>query len=59
MILDNTDPSGLGLFSKCARNQASKNKTVRPVTANSKKTKINVEESSRKRIVSHSWFDKQ
>ncbi len=33
MILDSSDPSGLGLFSRCARNQASKSKTNRPKTA--------------------------
>ncbi len=27
MILDKNDPTGIGLFSKCARNQAHKQKT--------------------------------
>ena len=37
MILDENDPSGLGLFSQCARNQACKNIKNRPHTASSRK----------------------
>jgi hypothetical protein len=37
MILDSTDPSGLGLFSRCARNQACKSTKNRPQSANNKK----------------------
>jgi len=39
MILDPNDPTGLGLFSKCARNQAAKTKPHRPTTAFRQKSK--------------------
>jgi hypothetical protein len=38
MILDSSDPTGLGLFSRCARNQACKSKKSRPKTAVSRKS---------------------
>lgn len=38
MILDQSDPTGLGLFSRCARNQACKTTKTRPQTANSRKS---------------------
>ncbi len=40
MILDENDPTGLGLFSRCARNQACKATKSRPHTANSKKGSV-------------------
>lgn len=36
MILDKSDPTGLGLFSRCARNQACKSIKNRPKTASSR-----------------------
>lgn len=58
MIVNPTDPTGLGLFSKCARNQAMKSKTLRPASASKNKSLKPVEPPRRKYVVSDS-FSKQ
>lgn len=50
MILNPSDPTGIGLFSKYARNQAMKTKSVRPASA-SKSRSIKPLEPSRKKSV--------
>jgi hypothetical protein len=59
MILNPSDPTGLGLFSKCARNQASKMKPHRPATAGRPKTAKSDDEHPRKKLITHIGFAKQ
>lgn len=59
MILNPSDPSGLGLFSRCARNQASKLKSHRPATAARSKIAQSSSTLPRKKIMTHYSFDKQ
>jgi hypothetical protein len=59
MILDRNDPTGLGLFSKCARSQASKLKPHRPNTAARSKSKPVQEDGNRKKSNTHYSFDMQ
>lgn len=58
MILDSNDPTGLGLFSKCARNQASKLKSNRPATAGRRIKQVQ-EDTNRRKINTHCSFDRQ
>lgn len=58
MILNPTDPSGIGLFSRCARNQALKAKPHRPTTANRSRAPKSTE-SARKKSITYFGFDKQ
>lgn len=59
MIKDSTDPTGLGLFSKCARNHASRTKpTYRPGTAGTR-PKSHTQEHTKKKPRSHMNFEKQ
>lgn len=55
MILNPTDPTGIGLFSKCARNQAMKSKALRPASATKNKSMKPVESLRKKSIVSDSF----
>lgn len=59
MILNPSDPTGLGLFSKCARNQAAKLRSHRPASANRSKTTRSIDDNARKKVVTHYSFDKQ
>lgn len=51
MILDPNDPTGLGLFSKCARNHASKSKAQHSSITTRPKTKNRREEPSLKKSI--------
>lgn len=57
MILNPSDPSGL--FSKCARSQASKLKPHRPATASRAKTIKSPDGSDKKKLINNSSFLKQ
>lgn len=59
MILNPSDPTGLGLFSKCARNQASKLRSHRPASSNRAKTTKSSDDRARKKIVTSFTFAKQ
>lgn len=59
MILDPNDPTGIGLFSKFARNHASKFKTQRSYVSTHSQPKIQKDEFYRKKVPSYFSFDKQ
>jgi hypothetical protein len=59
MILNPSDPSGLGLFSKCARNQASRLRSHRPATATRSKTAKSTDDRARKKMITNFTFGKQ
>ncbi len=59
MILNPSDPTGLGLFSKCARNQAARLRSHRPASANRSKTMRSTDDNARKKVITHYTFAKQ
>lgn len=59
MILDQSDPTGIGLFSKCARNYASKFKSQRTYVSARAKQKLKNEEPTQKKVQAYFSFDKQ
>lgn len=59
MILNPSDPTGLGLFSKCARNQAARLRSHRPASAAKPKTLRSANDTSRKKLVTSYTFAKQ
>jgi hypothetical protein len=58
MIANPTDPTGLGLFSKCARNYAMKSKAIRPAST-SKSKSVRPVQPLRKKSVTSDSFSKQ
>lgn len=59
MILNPNDPTGLGLFSKCARSQASKVKSHRPATPNKLAKDKHSEDHFKKKSTTFFGFEKQ
>lgn len=59
MITDQSDPSGLGLFSKCARNHASRLKPKYKPSSTPRQPKPPLQEQFKKKSRAHFGFDKQ
>ena len=63
MILDQNDPTGIGLFSRYARNHACKNIKNRPKTANNSinkdKEELHHDRESKRNTKKKSMFDLQ
>ena len=59
MILDPNDPTGIGLFSKCARNHASKSNPQHRPTSSLLLDKPTYSEAHKKKSKPRIGFDKQ